>query len=200
MAFSRLATMRQLAAFALALGLGAATALGLVSCGGGEDAKLLPGATAAEITENLDAVKQLANEGECAGAAEATQEVSAQVEAVEGVDARLKQALERGVARLSEVVTTCEEDTTEAVAPSSEATSADEGGLPPGQEKKAEKEREKEEEKLEKEEGQQEEPTTTTPTETTPAEPPTTAPPPTEDGGTGAPGGVGPAAPVGEGE
>ena len=190
MAFSRLATMRQLAAFALALGLGAATALGLVSCGGGEDAKLLPGATSAEITENLDAVKQLANEGECAGAAEATQEVSAQVEAVEGVDARLKQALERGVARLSEVVTTCEEDTTEAVAPSSEATSAEGTKGSPGQEKKEEREKEK---------PQKEEPETPgTPTETTPETPPTTTTPapPTEGGGTGAPGGVSPGTPV----
>jgi hypothetical protein len=190
MAFSRLATMRQLAAFALALGLGAATALGLVSCGGGEDAKLLPGATAAEITENLDAVKQLASEGECAGAAEATQEVSAQVEAVEGVDARLKQALKRGVARLSEVVTTCEEDTTEAVAPSSEATSAEGTKGSPGQEKKEEREKEK---------PQKEEPETPgTPTETTPETPPTTTTPapPTEGGGTGAPGGVSPGTPV----
>lgn len=190
MAFSRLATMRQLAAFALALGLGAATALGLVSCGGGEDAKLLPGATAAEITENLDAVKQLASEGECAGAAEATQEVSAQVEAVEGVDARLKQALERGVARLSEVVTTCEEDTTEAVAPSSEATSAEGTKGSPGQEKKEEREKEK---------PQKEEPETPgAPTETTPETPPTTTTPapPTEGGGTGAPGGVSPGTPV----
>ena len=43
---SRLATVRQLAISTLALALGAAAALGLVSCGGGEDAKLLPGNTA----------------------------------------------------------------------------------------------------------------------------------------------------------
>ena len=58
--------------------------------------KLLPGATAKEITENLDTVKQLASEGECIGAADAAEEVSAQVEALDGVDPKLKQALERG--------------------------------------------------------------------------------------------------------
>ena len=58
--FSRLATVRQLTIPTLALALGVAVALGLASCGGGEDAKLLPGNTAAEITENLDRVKQYA--------------------------------------------------------------------------------------------------------------------------------------------
>ena len=70
----------------------------------GEDAKLLPGSTAQEITENLDTVKQLADEGECVGAADAAAEVSTQVESLEGVDPKLKQALQRGVARLDEVV------------------------------------------------------------------------------------------------
>ena len=37
---------------------------------GGEDAKLLPGDTAREITANLDTVKQLADEGDCVGAEE----------------------------------------------------------------------------------------------------------------------------------
>lgn len=203
-ALSRLATMRQLAAFTLALVLGAAAAVGLVSCGGGEDAKLLPGATAEEITENLDTVQQFADEGECVGAANAAQQVSLQVEELGGVDAKLKQALQRGAARLSEVVATCEESTTEAIAPADEAPSSEEEGLPPGQEKKEEKEREKEEKELEKETEKEEKEvppdSPTTPTETTPAEPPTAAPPPSEGGGTGAPGGVSPGAPVGEGE
>ena len=78
--FSRLATVRQPAISMLALALGAAAALALVSCGGGEDAKLLPGNTAAEITENLDRVKQYTEEGECVGAEDAVSEVNAQVE------------------------------------------------------------------------------------------------------------------------
>jgi len=189
-AFSRLATVRRLAAFVIALSLGAATAVSLASCGGGENAKLLPGSTAQEITENLDLVKQYAEEGECVGAADAVGEVSTQVEALNGVDPKLKQALQRGAARLDEVIATCEEST-EAVAPASEATT--ERPEPPGQEKKAEKEREKEEKEAEKQEPKG---PPTTPTETTPEEPPA---PPSESGGTGAPGGVSPGAPAAPG-
>ena len=184
--------MRQLAALSLALALGAATAFGLASCGGGKDAELLPGATAAEISENLDTVKQLAGEGECVGAAGAAEEVRVQVETLGGVDPELKQALERGAARLSEVVATCEETTAEAVEPSTEDTEETAPKIPPGQEKKEEKEREKEEKEAEKDLPPD---TPTTPAETTPAEPP-----PSEGGGTGAPGGVSPAEPAPEGE
>jgi len=191
-AFSRLAAMRRLGPFALALALGVASATALASCGG-EDAKLLPGSTAREITENLDTVKQLAAEGECAGAADAAAEVGAQVESLEGVDPKLTRALQQGVARLGEVVTTCEETTTEAVEPATEATTT-ERAEPPGQEKKAEKEREKEEKDAEKETEAPPD-TPTTPTETTPAEPPPTEPP-SEGGGTDAPGGVSPGAPA----
>jgi septal ring-binding cell division protein DamX len=201
---SRLATVRQLAAFAFALALGGAAAFALVSCGGGEDAKLLPGETAQEISENLDSVKQFVSEGECVGAENAAQEVSNQVEALNGVDEKLKQALQRGAERLGEVVVTCEETETEALAPTDEAPTTEEDELPPGLEKKAEKEREKEEKALEKEEEKQEKKeekevppvTPTTPTETKPAEPPATPTPPSESGS----GGVGPGAPVGEGE
>jgi septal ring-binding cell division protein DamX len=202
--FSRLATVRQPAAFALALALGALAAIALASCGSGEDAKLLPGNTAQEISENLDSVKQFVSEGECVGAENAAQEVSAQVEGLGGVDEKLKQALQRGAEKLNEVVVACEEIETEAVAPADEAPSTEEEDeLPPGLEKKAEKEQEKEEKALEKEEEKQEKEeekevqsaTPTTPTETTPAEPS-----PSEGGGTGASGGVGPGAPVGGGE
>jgi outer membrane biosynthesis protein TonB len=186
--------MRRLAAFVLALSLGAAMAVSLASCGGGENAKLLPGATAQEITENLDLVKQYAEEGECVGAADAAGEVSTQVEALSGVDPKLKLALQRGAARLGEVIATCEEASTEAVAPASEATT--ERSEPPGQEKKAEKEREKEEKEAEKKEKKEPPGPATTPTETTPEEP---AAPPTESGGTGAPGGVSPGAPAAPG-
>lgn len=187
--------MRQPAALLLALALGVTAAVALASCGGGEDAELLPGATAAEIGENLDAVKQLANEGECIGAADAAEQVSAQVEALAGVDPELKQALERGAARLREVVVTCEEASPEAPPPSTEDTE-EATKIPPGQEKKEEKEREREEKEEEKSLPPD---TPTTPAETTPAEPPTT-PPPSEGGGTNAPGGVSPAAPAPEGE
>jgi hypothetical protein len=181
----------------LALALGAAAAVALVSCGGGEDAKLLPGNTAAEITENLDRVKQYSEEGECVGAEDAVAEVTTQIEALESVDPKLVEALRRGAVRLNEVVATCEEETTETVEPSSEATSTEETEkVPPGLEKKEEKEREKEEKELEKEEEKAEkhEPPAT---ETTPEESPTTPmPPPSEGGGTGAPGGVSPGTPA----
>jgi len=133
---SRLATVRQLVISTLALALGAAAALALVSCGGGEDAKLLPGNTAAEITENLDRVKQYAEEGECVGAEDAVGEVNAQVEGLTGVDPKLVEALQRGAERLSEVVAGCTEEETETVAPADEATTEETETVPPGLEKK----------------------------------------------------------------
>jgi hypothetical protein len=189
--------MRQPAVLPLAIALGVSAAIALASCGAGEDAELLPGATAAEISENLDSVKQLADEGECVGAADAAEEVSAQVQALRGVDPELKQALERGADRLSEVVATCEETTTEELEPSAEDT--EEAEIPPGQEKKEEKEREKEEKEAEKEaeeEAKEAEEEEREPEEETPAG----SPAPSEDGGTGAPGGVSPAEPAPEGE
>lgn len=100
----------------LALALVAAAALALVSCGG-EDAKLLPGETAREITANLDTVQQLSAEGDCLGAESAAQQVGEQIEALEGVDQKLKRALEDGAARLEEVIAGCEESSSEAIAP-----------------------------------------------------------------------------------
>ncbi|HET7177563.1 MAG TPA: hypothetical protein VFI63_02635, partial [Solirubrobacterales bacterium] len=101
------------------------------ACGGGE-AKLLPGETARQITANLDTVKQLASEGDCAGAAGAARQVSEQVEALGGVDAKLKQALRDGAARLNEVVASCEGTTTEATAPTEAETTTEK---PKGKEK-----------------------------------------------------------------
>jgi septal ring factor EnvC (AmiA/AmiB activator) len=194
--FSRLATVRQLTISMLALALGVAAALGLASCGGGKDAKLLPGNTAAEITENLDRVKQYAEEGECVGAEDAVAEVNAQVEGLTGVDPKLVEALQRGAARLSEVIASCDEEEAEAVAPESEATTTEETEkVPPGLEKKEEKEREKEEKALEKEEDKAEKDEEKAPPKTTPEEPPTTPTPP-EDGGTDASGGVSAGTPV----
>jgi outer membrane biosynthesis protein TonB len=105
--------MGRLSASLLALALGVVTALGLLACGSGGDADLLPGGTASEITANLDQVEQLANEGDCAGASTAAQAVSSQIEALGGVDAKLKQALGEGATRLNEVVAACEETTSE---------------------------------------------------------------------------------------
>jgi hypothetical protein len=186
----------------LALALGAAAAVALASCGGGEDAKLLPGNTAAEITENLDRVKQYAEEDECVGAEDAVGEVTSQVEALQGVDPKLKEALQRGAQRLGEVVAGCEEETTETVGPSSEATTTEETErVPPGLEKKERKDREKEEKEREKEEEKAEkEPPPPATEKTTPEETATTpAPAPPEGGGTGAPGGVSPGAPAAPG-
>ncbi len=104
---SRLAFMRRLTASLLALVLGGAAAVALVSCGGGGNAKLLPGDTAKQITANLDTVKQLASSGDCAGAQSEAQQVSEQIDALGGVDKRLKQALRQGAARLNEVVANC---------------------------------------------------------------------------------------------
>lgn len=105
--------MPRLSALLLAFALGATLAVGLVSCGSGDDAKLLPGTTADEIEANLDQVEQLAAERDCFGAEAAVAEVAAEVEELEGVDVRLKRALEEGTAKLSEVVGRCEEGTTE---------------------------------------------------------------------------------------
>jgi hypothetical protein len=105
--------MARLSALLLAFALGAITAVGLVSCGSGNDANLLPGTTAEEIEANLDRVEQLAAEEDCFGAEDAVAEVAGEVEELDGVDVKLKAALEEGTAKLSEVVGRCEEETTE---------------------------------------------------------------------------------------
>jgi hypothetical protein len=180
----------------LALAL-AVAALALASCGG-EDAKLLPGETAREITANLDTVKQLANEGDCVGAEGAAAQVSEQIEELSGVDPKLKRALEAGATRLNEVITECEESSSEAIAPAEIPTEGEEEPSKKKQKKQQQESKPKQEE------------TTTTPEpETTPTTP--TQPPSSNEGGEGesgggeesgeAPsGGVAPGAPAGEGE
>jgi outer membrane biosynthesis protein TonB len=101
--------MARLSALFLAFLLGAASAVALVSCGGGDEADLLPGTTADQIESNLDEVERLADEGNCVGAEDAVAEVAAEVEELQ-VDRRLKAALEEGTAKLSEAVGRCEED------------------------------------------------------------------------------------------
>jgi hypothetical protein len=142
--FSRLARMPRLPRSMLAFGLSAAAAVTLVACGS-EDAKLLPGETAREITANLDTVKQLTDEGDCLGAESAAGQVSEQIEALGEVDRRLKQALRDGVARLNEVIAECEESSEEAIAPAQiPAETESEEEKPSKAEKAEQKEREKE--------------------------------------------------------
>lgn len=151
---SRLAPMRRLTVVVLAIAIPVA----LSSCGQ-EDAKLLPGETAREITANLDTVKSLAAEGDCTGAESAAEQVGAQVEGLSGVDPELKQALEQGASKLDEVIATCippEEEELEIEPEVLENTPAkpskEEGKAQEKEEKEAEKEQkaqEKEEEKPE---------------------------------------------------
>ncbi len=116
-----------------------AVATGLTACGG-EDARLLPGETAREIVANLDSVQQLSSEGDCVGAESAAQQVGEQIESLQGVDRKLKQALEDGAARLEEVIAGCEESSSEAIAPAEVPTEPEEE-----EKEKAPKGREKEE-------------------------------------------------------
>lgn len=190
--------MGRFSASVLAIILGALVALGLVACGGGDNADLLPGSTASEITSNLDQVKELATEGDCVGAETAAQAVSTQIEALGGVDKKLKQALREGATRLNEVVADCEE------APEEEVTEpAIEEAIEPEDEEKEKAEKPEKPDKAAKEEKADEQPEETT----TPTLPPQAegkakgqekseeAPPAETDGGTSA-GGVGPATPA----
>ena len=146
--FSRLAQVRRASLPSLALLAGALIALGLTACGG-EDAKLLPGETAREITANLDTVKQLAGEGDCVGAESAAQQVGEQIEALEGVDPKLKRALEQGAGRLEEVIASCEESSSEAIAPAEVPSEFEEEVEKPKQKQGKEKEPKPQEEEAE---------------------------------------------------
>jgi hypothetical protein len=196
--FSRLAPMPRTPLSLLALALGAAAAFGLVACGG-EDAKLLPGETAREITANLDTVKQLAGEGDCVGAESAVQQVGEQIETLEGVDPKLKQALEKGAGRLEEVIAGCDESTTEAIAPAE---------IPGEFEEEAEKQKEpKEKEAKPKEEKPAPEAQSLPPQANGEGKglengngPPSSEEPAEEAPSEGPSGGVGPGAPAGKGE
>jgi hypothetical protein len=195
--FSRLARMPRTRLSLPALALGAAAAVSLVACGG-EDAKLLPGETAREITANLDTVRQLSDEGDCLGAESAARQVGEQIEALEGVDRKLKRALEDGALRLEEVIASCEEPPAEAIAPATIPSESEEEEKAPKEKEEKEKEPKPKEEEVAPE---------------TP--PPASLPPqakgegkglengngpPSEEDGEGAPsGGVGPGSPA-EGE
>lgn len=148
--------MGRFSALTLALLLGVVSAVALASCGGGSDAKLLPGTTANEIESNLDQVKALVEDGDCAGAENAVAEVSAEVEEL-NVAAKLKGALQEGTAKLSEVVGRCEEEAGEeeetepSAAADVEAEELEQGQL------EAEEKAEKAQEKAEKQEQKEEE-------------------------------------------
>lgn len=147
---SRLAPMRRLTVIVLACSIPVA----LSSCGQ-EDAKLLPGETAREITANLDTVKSLAAEGDCTGAESAAEQVGAQVEGLSGVDPELKQALEQGASKLDEVIATCippEEEELEIEPEVLENTPAKPSKEEDKAQKKEEKEAEEEQKAQEKEE------------------------------------------------
>jgi outer membrane biosynthesis protein TonB len=142
--------MPRLAAAATTLALGAALAVALSACGG-SDAKLLPGNTAQEITEDLDSVQALVEEGECVGAEDEALRVSEQVDGIKGIDPKLKQALEEGAAQLSQVVATCEEAPEETVEETVPPPASPEQKKGEEEREKALKEAEKEQEKEEKE-------------------------------------------------
>ncbi|HET9198488.1 MAG TPA: hypothetical protein VFN92_09575 [Solirubrobacterales bacterium] len=112
--------MARLSPLLLAFALGICSAAALASCGGGSGADLLPGTTAEQIESNLDRVEELAGEEDCIGAEDAVAEVTEEVEGLEGVDLKLKTALQEGTARLSEVVSGCEEETVEETEPTLE--------------------------------------------------------------------------------
>lgn len=185
----------------LAIVLGALAALGLVACGSGDSADLLPGSTASEITANLDQVKELATEGDCIGAESAAQAVSTQIEALGGVDKKLKQALREGATRLNEVVAGCEE------APEEETSPAIEEAIEPEAEEREKPAKAEKPEKSAKEEGK-EEPAEETTEPTLPPQAEGKAKgheeqeeaPPVETGGGTSAGGVGPGTPAEAGE
>lgn len=148
----------RLSALMLALLLGAGSVVALASCGGGSDAKLLPGTTAKQIESNLDQVQTLVNNGDCVGAENAVASVSAEVEELNDVAAKLKTALQEGTGRLSEVVGRCEEEAAEDEAePSAEADV--EAEELEAEQLKAEEKAEKAQEKAEKQEQKEEEKT-----------------------------------------
>jgi hypothetical protein len=166
-----------------------------LSACGGSNPKLLPGTTATQINANLDEVKQLAEEEDCIGAANAAAAVQEEIDALEGVDAKLKQALVEGAERLNSVVGECEESglagEEEAREKAEEAEQAEEEE----QEKerkpsKSEKEKEAEEPAEGNEGGKPSQPG---------GEEEGGEEPPAEEGGESGSGGIGPGTPAGEG-
>lgn len=203
----------------------AALAVGLLlsACGGGGNGELLPGATADQITSNLDQVQASYESGDCERAETAVAQVSTEVDDLNKVDVELKKALKNGALKLSEVVNSCgaAEEAEEAKA---EEKAEEEQAQIEGEEAEAEEEAFAEEQKEEERDQKAEEKAEK---EAEKAEPPTggeespkgeakglekqeeeTVPPPTEEfeevtppaAGGGPAGGVGPGAAVEGGE
>lgn len=194
--------MGRLNASLLALFLAAVAAVALSSCGG-SSAKLLPGTTANEINSNLDQVRQLVSEEDCIGAENAAAQVGEQIDALEGVDAKLKAALREGAERLNTVVGECQESELESEEEALQA--AEEAEREAEEEEREEKKppKHKAEKEVEEEVPSEKEEGPTLPPqangkgeekgggqETTPAE---------TGGGETPSGGIGPGAPAGEG-
>ncbi|HET7507829.1 MAG TPA: hypothetical protein VFJ53_05670 [Solirubrobacterales bacterium] len=146
----------RLSAAMLALILCSTCVVALASCGGGSDAKLLPGTTASQIESNLDQVKALVESGDCVGAEDAVASVSAEVEEL-NVAAKLKGALEEGTEKLSEVVGRCEEEAGEEEETEPSAASDVEAEELEAEQLEAEEKAEKAQEKAEKQEQKEEE-------------------------------------------
>jgi len=151
--------MGRFSALMLALILGGAGTVALASCGGGSDAKLLPGTTANQIESNLDQVQTLVESGDCVGAEDAVAEVSAEVEEV-NVASKLKGALQEGTAKLSEVVSRCEEEVGEEEETEPSAAADVEAEELEQKQLEAEEKANKAQEKAEKQEQKEEEKTT----------------------------------------
>jgi hypothetical protein len=143
--------MGRLRAASIVLACALGLALGLSACGGG-DSDLLPGKTADEINRNLDQVRSSVAEGDCAGAEDAVEEVSEEVDGLGGVDKRLKAALREGTTRLGEVVASCgqealEEAEAEQQAEEARAEQEEQEGFEAEEEELAERDEERKEEK-----------------------------------------------------
>jgi outer membrane biosynthesis protein TonB len=185
--------MGRLSASLLALLLGATALVVLSSCGSSDSSGLLPGSTASEINSNLDRVQELVASGDCAGAEEASGEVSDQIEALEGVDSRLKEALSEGASHLAEVVSTCEEVPNE----EAEELAAQEAEEDLRAEDEADEKKEKKEKPDKSKPGKEKKEPVEPPEPPGQEEKEEVTPPSEEDSGGTPSGGVGPAAPVG---
>lgn len=121
--------MGRVIASLVAAALAAAAAVGLVACGSGDDANLLPGRSARQITANLDRVERMAASGDCVGARDAADQVAQQVDELGDVDRRLKEALREGAEKLGDALSECVEATPKEVetepAPSVGGTTAE---------------------------------------------------------------------------
>jgi hypothetical protein len=117
MSVSRLTPMSRMAAPILALALGAAVAVALVSCGNRDTKGLLPGDTADQIVTNLERVQQDASEGSCTSAAQEVATIQDQINSLpSSVDSRLRARLQAGAQRLADVINSpgaCETTTPE---------------------------------------------------------------------------------------